>query len=315
MDVRLGFKGCFTGRIGPAIIVVWTAVMLVLVSGIGTAMAASRVGTTVVVVNTVTGTLDQTVRVLALSNTVYRNEIIETAANSASEIVFLDSTKLTLGPNSRLTLDRFVYDPDKEAGVFILTASEGVFRFFSGKLASASYTINTPTATIGIRGTVLTGAMAANGTTVIILGRASQATLTSVTGQVVSLEVPGLSTTISPDGSMTAPGSPPDWAVVLVREMDRLLAVRPPRSNETPSSPPEPPELAELGLRGLEQAKLSSDPAEPAVDASTDETRGLSQAFSTQGDVSAFGQASHPDSTGSGGGNGNGGGNGRGVGI
>ena len=174
--------------------------MLVLVSSVGTAMVAARVGTTVVVVKTVTGTLDQAVRSLALSDTVHRNEIIETAASSASEIVFLDSTKLTVGPKSRLTLDRFVYDPDKETGSFILTASEGVFRFVSGRLASESYTIRTKTATIGIRGTVLTGAMAADGTTVISLGTASQATLTSVTGQVVSLEKAGLSTTISPAG-------------------------------------------------------------------------------------------------------------------
>ncbi len=286
--------------------------MRVLVSSIGTAMAAAGVGTTVAVVKTVTGTLDQTVRVLTLSDTVYQNEIIETAANSASEMVFLDSTKLTVGPNSRLTLDRFVYDPDKETGSFILTASEGVFRFFSGKLASESYTISTPTATIGIRGTVLTGALAANGTTVIILGAASQVTLVSTTGQVVSLEAQGLSTTISPDGSMTAPGPPPDWAVDLVREMDELLSAPPLQPNPRPSSPPDPP--TQLGLRGLKQAEASSDPAEPAVEGSTGETSGLNQALSSRGDLNAFGESSHPDNTGSGGGNGKGNGKGGGNG-
>ncbi len=83
VDVRPDIKGCLTGRIGPAIAVVWTAVMLVLVSSVGTAMVAARVGTTVVVVKTVTGTLDQAVRSLALSDTVHRNEIIETAASRA----------------------------------------------------------------------------------------------------------------------------------------------------------------------------------------------------------------------------------------
>jgi hypothetical protein len=36
--------------------------------------------------------------------------------SSASQIVFRDRTKVSLGPNARLTLDEFVFDPDPAHG-------------------------------------------------------------------------------------------------------------------------------------------------------------------------------------------------------
>lgn len=114
------------------------------------------VGNTQVVVRTVLGTLDAEGRKLALADDVYHNEIIETESSSATEIVFLDQTKLALGPNSSLTLDRVVYDPDPAKSAFVATATKGVFRFVTGNLPKKSYTIHTPAATIGIRGTVFT---------------------------------------------------------------------------------------------------------------------------------------------------------------
>ena len=102
----------------------------------------------------VTGTLEADLRHIQLLDDIYHNEIIETGDESATEFVFLDETKLALGPNSRLVLDRFVYDPEPDKASFVMTATAGVFRFVSGKLPKKSYEIHTATATIGIRGTV-----------------------------------------------------------------------------------------------------------------------------------------------------------------
>ena len=137
-------------------------------------------------------------------------------AHAATEFVFLDETKLALGPNSSLVLDRFVFNPESDTGSFIMTATAGVFRFVSGKLPKASYTIHTPTSTIGIRGTVFSFVVvprSPNGAAkVVITVEEGVAEITSCLGEQVSLLRPGASTTvsISSDGvcsARTIPGA------------------------------------------------------------------------------------------------------------
>ncbi len=126
--------------------------------GVSTAHPLSgvpSVGITSVIVKTVTGILEDDVRQLAYQDDIYHNETIETFDESATEITFLDDTLISLGPNSKITLDRFVYDPNPDASSFVMTITRGALRFASGKLPSKAYTIHTPTATIGIRGTLI----------------------------------------------------------------------------------------------------------------------------------------------------------------
>ena len=113
------------------------------------------IGNTRVVVKTVIGTFEGDLRVLALEDDVYHNELIETEQESATKLIFLDETTLTLGPESSVVLDRFVFDPDPSKGSLVMTATKGIFRFASGKMPKNAYRLHTPAATIGIRGTVL----------------------------------------------------------------------------------------------------------------------------------------------------------------
>ena len=113
------------------------------------------IGNTRVVVRTVIGTFEGEIRTLALEDDVYHNELITTEKESATKLTFLDETTLTLGPDSSVVLDRFVFDPDPSRASFVMTATQGIFRFASGKLPKNAYRLHTPTATIGIRGTVL----------------------------------------------------------------------------------------------------------------------------------------------------------------
>jgi ferric-dicitrate binding protein FerR (iron transport regulator) len=125
--------------------------------------AAVEIGNTKVVVRTVTGTLGETVRTLVVMDRVSQNEVIATKADSASQIVFEDSTTLTLGPNAQVTLDKFVYDPNPTKAAFFLTLSEGLMRFITGTLNHSAYTIKTPNGTIGVRGTILYTAVNCSG--------------------------------------------------------------------------------------------------------------------------------------------------------
>jgi ferric-dicitrate binding protein FerR (iron transport regulator) len=125
--------------------------------------AAVEIGNTKVVVRTVTGTLGETVRTLVVQDRVSQNEIIATKADSASQIVFEDSTTLTLGPNAQVTLDKFVYDPNPTKAAFFLTLGQGIMRFITGTLDHSAYTIKTPNGTIGVRGTILYAAVNCSG--------------------------------------------------------------------------------------------------------------------------------------------------------
>jgi len=70
------------------------------------------------------------------------------------QVSFADSSVLTLGSNSRLRVDRFVY-AQSGSGEQTLALARGVFRFVSGTIPKNSVKLITPAVSIGIRGTIL----------------------------------------------------------------------------------------------------------------------------------------------------------------
>ncbi|MEO7247223.1 MAG: FecR domain-containing protein, partial [Novosphingobium sp.] len=84
-------------------------------------------------------------------------EAVATGPASRLQILLLDKSTFSVGANARLTIDRFVYDPDQKSN-FTATVAKGAFRFMSGsKGHGASSSIKTPVASIGIRGTLVDG--------------------------------------------------------------------------------------------------------------------------------------------------------------
>ena len=95
-------------------------------------------------------------RILRVGLDVQANERVTTKADDRAHLVFLDGTSLTVGPNSAIVLDKFVYDPDKKAGELSLKAAKGVFRLVGGNISKTNdIQITTPTASIGIRGGIV----------------------------------------------------------------------------------------------------------------------------------------------------------------
>jgi hypothetical protein len=95
----------------------------------------------------------QNERVLRVGIDIQANELITTKADDRAHIVFLDGTALTVAPNARLVIDKFVYDPDKKLGDLAVTVSTGVFRLVGGKISKqGTIAVSTPSATIGLRG-------------------------------------------------------------------------------------------------------------------------------------------------------------------
>src|SRR3546814_16097828 len=83
-------------------------------------------------------------------------ERIVTTSVGQTQVLFVDQSSLTVGPNAEVVIDRFVYDPDRTTGELVVSVTKGVFRFVGGKIsASNGATIRTPTAKLGIRGSVV----------------------------------------------------------------------------------------------------------------------------------------------------------------
>lgn len=107
---------------------------------------------------------------LKLMDTVEANDTIATEKDGIAVIQFKDLSTMTVGSQSEVTIDRYVYNPEvKDGNVSALKASSGFFHFVSGKLAKDKVKIETPVSTIGIRGTELAGGVAYNGETTVSL--------------------------------------------------------------------------------------------------------------------------------------------------
>jgi hypothetical protein len=103
-------------------------------------------------------------RVLTVAGPVFMGDHIRTDAAGEAQLKFVDDTRLVVGPNSQVTIDSFVFNPDTTAKAVTIDAARGVFRFITGKSPKQAYTIKTPAATIGVRGTRFDLVVEADGT-------------------------------------------------------------------------------------------------------------------------------------------------------
>lgn len=97
------------------------------------------------------------VKTITLGDEVIHNEVINTNGAGLVQILLADGTTFTVGPNSRLTIDSFVYDPEAGTAKVSASLSKGFMRFIGGRTSKTpgGATINTPIGTAGIRGAVV----------------------------------------------------------------------------------------------------------------------------------------------------------------
>lgn len=114
------------------------------------------------------------------------NEMLSSFMEGSVTVEFLDGTQLTVGPNSEVILDEYVYDPGTNKGKMSLNILSGLVKFVSGKMDSESYLIETPVGMAAIRGTEIVFMVEADGD--LTLGVFSGGVDFSVGGQIVSAE-------------------------------------------------------------------------------------------------------------------------------
>ena len=171
----------------------------------------SAIGIAAMTVNLVTGTVETETKVVNVNDQIFKQEIIETNSVSSTQILFMDETVLSIGPDSRLIMDEMVYDPNSNTGKFVVTAARGLFTFVTGSLESESYEINTPTATIGVRGTKFDLFVSRKGASTVILRSGAVDMKNIRSGATRRIATVGLATSIVTQKSEPTPPAPPSF--------------------------------------------------------------------------------------------------------
>ncbi len=87
-----------------------------------------------------------------------QGDVLATGANGSMGVILRDDTILSMGSSSEVRVDKFVFDPARHDLGMVVRVTRGVISYISGrisKLAPGSVTIDTPVATLGVRGTHL----------------------------------------------------------------------------------------------------------------------------------------------------------------
>jgi hypothetical protein len=94
-------------------------------------------------------------RTITIGASIAHKERIQTTAAGSVQLLFVDKTSMTIGPNSDLTIDEYVYDPNAGSGKLAATLGKGALRFVGGQIShNGDAEIKTASATVGIRGGV-----------------------------------------------------------------------------------------------------------------------------------------------------------------
>ena len=120
---------------------------------------------------------------------IFYGDTIISQAQSNAQILFLDQTVLTLGEDTELTIDEFIYDPESQDGSFVSDVKSGTVKFITGQISKKNpdnLEVKIPSGTLGARGTefiVLTESK--NKSTVILLGPGPENTLGMIPGNLI----------------------------------------------------------------------------------------------------------------------------------
>ena len=197
------------------------------------AFALERAGTVIRQKGDASRMLGDDTAALSEGGAVYAGDIIKTGPGARLLIRFADASTLQMGADAELVLDDMVYnvhglteETDHQAVKFV----EGVFRYVSGTIASNSYsdvTVETPVATIGIRGTeFVAGRLTVGmppGTSHYGYQIREGAIEVIAPGGSVTLDAPGEGTFL-PFDRIAAPTPVRQWTDAVAQEADDLLA-------------------------------------------------------------------------------------------
>lgn len=176
-------------------------------------------------------------RIIESGKPLYLNEHVTTGPGGHLQIMLKDETIFTIGPDSDIVLDEFVYNPETDAGKVSASVTKGVFRFITGNIGKkdpSAMDVKLPAGTIGIRGTIVAGQVGLDGTSLVVLlgpgpaaagARVGAFDLSNAQGSVF-VDKPGFGSTLRGE---SVPPTPP--AFVPPAQMKEILSNLAPKTN------------------------------------------------------------------------------------
>ena len=185
------------------------AALTVIVTLVTPALAAEEIGAVTRVQKAAWALSTGANRNLEVGAPIFAGDVLSTGSEARLEVAFADGTLLTLGQNAVIEIDDYVYDPDSEEGSGVWQVISGAFLMVTGEIAKTSpefFSVRTPVAHVGIRGTQFWGGLIDDGYGVLVLEGAI--TVTTPAGTVV-LDAVGEGTMVAEAGA--APSDPIIW--------------------------------------------------------------------------------------------------------
>jgi len=209
-------------------------------------------------------------RTLSLGGDVVQNERLQTDAQGTAQIVFLDKSALNVGRNSSIIVDRFVYDPGRGAGAMTTSLTRGALRYVGGQVShTTGAVIETPSASIGVRGGIVT--VLYEGGQLRVISGYGTTTISNAAGSQV-LRRPGFEVIVPGAGSPPSPPQPLDPAALASIEK-RFLSAHGQKGGAR--IPPTDAGAARAGVGSHRPDPASPNGALPGLDG------GLAQQYST----------------------------------
>ena len=120
---------------------------------------------------------------------IFFGDTIISKEKSNAQILFLDQTVLTLGEDTELTIDEFIYDPKSHEGSFISNVKSGTVKFITGQISKQNpdnLEVKVPSGVLGARGTeFIVLSENKNKSTVVLLGPGPENTLGMIPGNLI----------------------------------------------------------------------------------------------------------------------------------
>jgi hypothetical protein len=195
---------------------------LSLTAGSSALFAQDRVGVNSAVNPEATGAVPgAAARQLVIGQDVIFNEHITTTAAGQTQLLFLDESSMTVGPNSDLTIDQFVYDPKSGTGKLAMSATRGLLRYVGGKLSKQddAVTLRTATATLAVRGGAYVAEVHPDGKTDAGFLYGKGLTVTGVAGGSQTITRPGWQSIVLPGGLPSRPAPMPPGLLALYTQL------------------------------------------------------------------------------------------------
>jgi hypothetical protein len=191
---------------------VLTAVALLVAAAVVPARCQTAIGVAAAFNPEMTGTPPSGVaKSLAVGQLIEFNERIATTATGQTQIIFRDESRLSVGPESNVVIDQFVYDPAAGTGKLAMSAAKGLFRFVGGQVSKfGEVALDTPAGAIGIRGGIFIAQISPDGELTVVFVYGKELTVTGRNGARTIVRRPGFAVTIDrAGGGPSAPFAAP----------------------------------------------------------------------------------------------------------